>query len=413
MTQSIYLYMQRPDHSEFITLARLTVEHGVGQLQYAPSYINDYGLAAWVPDDIHYPLRTQPYTIHHNHGIPSFVMDIMPDAWGQTILKRVYARQKNTPWTELDFLIKAQNADRFGNLCVGETKKITQKSKLESFQPFVKLAEFLDFSDALRNGEAITRVKLALAQTTSLGGARPKITLFDDQKLYLAKPKDRDDLINIPNVEFACLSFAQQKGLNVAQHQLLKVKQHGVDTDVLVLERFDRIFSDQLQQFMRVPMISGLTLLDASWKSIDQARWSYPLMANEMIRKGMQQQEVHELYRRMIFNALIGNDDDHPKNHAFMYQNGKWQLAPLFDIVPNQAYKPQGLSMRIGKFGQKISRENILSMAAQFLLTESQALAILQEILSWESELIQHYQRLLTAHDAEIVIHAMGIDYLS
>lgn len=407
MKQTIYLYIQLPDQTDFVTLGRLTVENGVGQFVYGPSYPT-----TWVLDEIHYPWRKEPYTITTNNGIPNFVMDIMPDAWGKVILKRIYAREKDTPWSDLDFLIKAKNADRFGNLCVGEIKTVTQKATLENFQHLVKLSDFLDFSVAMRKGEAITRIQLAMAQTTSLGGARPKITLVDQDKLYLAKPKDRDDLINVPQVEFSCLSFAEKKGLAVAKHQLIQVSQQSEQKDVLLLERFDRIYDLQSQKFKRLPMLSGLTLLDAEWNSTNHERWSYPLMANEMYRKGMLKQDIHELFRRMIFNILIGNDDDHPKNHAFMYLNGRWRIAPLFDIVPNQEYKPQGLSMQIGIYGTQMGRENVLSMANQFLLSPDQAQMILDEMIGWEAELIQYYRSQLTPHDAEIVISAMGVSYL-
>lgn len=75
----------------------------------------------------------------------------------------------------------------------------------------VKLEDFLEFTSKVRKGEEIEKLRLALAQTTSLGGARPKITLYDDKKLYLAKPKDINDLVNVPRVEYACLSFAEKK----------------------------------------------------------------------------------------------------------------------------------------------------------------------------------------------------------
>ncbi|OUY06862.1 type II toxin-antitoxin system HipA family toxin [Acinetobacter populi] len=404
MKQVIYLYAQLPEQIDFVTMGRLSVDNGVGQFVYAPDYQHH-----WVPDEIHYPLRKAPYTITTNDGIPGFVMDIMPDAWGQAVLKRIYAHNKDSAWTDLDFLIQAQNADRFGNLCVGEIRRVTQKATTENFRPFIHLNEFLDFSDAIRDGEAIQRMQLALAQTTSLGGARPKITLYDQHKLYLAKPKDRDDIVNIPRLEFLCLQFAQQKGLNVAGHSLQTITHRNMPKDVLILDRFDREYDEQSGQFKRYPMMSGLTLLDASWKSIDHSRWSYPLMANEMIRKGLALEDIHELYKRMIFNAMIGNNDDHPKNHAFIYKKGRWHLAPLYDVVPNVEFKPSTLSMQIGKQGNVINKENILSMSEQFLLERQQAEHILQEMRDWREELQQVYKAMLTQHDFEFAKRAMSL----
>lgn len=399
MKQTIYLYIQAPDTTEFVVLGRLTVANDKGEFIYNPSYpIN------WVPDEIQYPLRKgHIYEVNENKGIPNFVMDIVPDAWGQVVLQRIFGAEKDTPWTSLDYLIHSKNSDRFGAICVGEIRKVTKKATDENFQDMLKLEDFLEFTNNIRTGKEIDKISLALAQTTSLGGARPKITLYDDKKLYLAKPKDINDPANIPRIEYACLSFAAKKGFNVANHSLKTINHNGIDKDILILERFDREFDKETKRFYRYPMLSGLTLLNAAWTTTDRSRWSYPLLANEMLRKRISQEEIHELYRRMLFNALIGNDDDHPKNHAFIYQGGKWQLAPLFDVVPQVTYIPTTLAMQIGDDGTKITRKNLLSSASSFKIENEVAKDMLDEILSWKDELKNHYIELLSPQDFEIV----------
>lgn len=405
MKQSLYLYMQQPN-GEFITFGKLTVDGKQGEFRYAPDYLKT---STWVIDDIHYPARPEPYIIMSNSGIPHFIMDIMPDAWGQSLLKRIFAHQKDTVWTDVDYLLKAQNADHFGNLIVGDTRKPNQKAIADHFQSFVHLQDFLALSDSIRNGESIASVRYALAQTTSLGGARPKITLRDQHTLYLAKPKDRDDMINTPRAEFCCLQLAQSKGLNVAIHRLEQIEYQQSMRDVLILERFDRAFHHHANYFQRIPMMSGLTLLHTEWKTQHQEHWSYPRMANEMARRNIPKEDIHELYKRMLLNILIGNDDDHPKNHAFMYQNQQWRLAPLFDIVPNTAFQPKTLSMNIGSHGRTISRENVLSLCHHFLLDKAQAESDLQEVMSWTTDLQKLYKEYLTQDDYQLVTRAMTI----
>lgn len=397
MKQTIYVYIQIPNRNEFTVLGRLSVENGKGEFTYSPNYPVD-----WVPDEILYPLvRGKTYPVRENRGVPNFIMDIVPDAWGQSVLKRIFAKEKDTDWSVIDYLLYSNNSDRFGALCVGSIRKVTQKAVTENFQDFVKLDEFLDFANAIRTGEEIKKINLALAQTTSLGGARPKITLYDDKKLYLAKPKDINDLVNIPRVEYACLGFAKKKGFNVVNHDLLSIQHHGHVKDILVLERFDREYDETAGNFIRYSMLSGLTLLHAEWGTTDHGRWSYPLLANEMLRKKIAIKDIQELYRRMLFNALIGNDDDHLKNHAFIYRNKNWHLAPLFDVVPQVTYKPQTLAMTIGTYGNKISRDNLLSSSAHFKIDPRDAENMLDEVLGWKDELKEHYREYLSENDFE------------
>lgn len=195
----------------------------------------------------------------------------------------------------------------------------------------------------------------------------------------------------------------KKKGFNVANHSLVQINHNNEEKDVLILERFDREYDEQSKRFRRFPMLSGLTLLNTSWTTIDTTRWSYPLLANEMLRKRISLEEIEELYKRMIFNALVGNSDDHPKNHAFIYKNGRWKLAPLFDVVPQVDLLPTLLSMKIGDEGEKITRSNLLSSASSFKIEQQKAEKIVDEILGWKEELKNHYQEILSSQDFETV----------
>jgi serine/threonine-protein kinase HipA len=402
MSQQIYVYIQQPENLKFETLGRLTVENNKGHWIYSPAYTG-----TWVPDEIHYPLRKAPYIVDSNNGIPGFIMDLMPDHWGKLLIERIYLPQLDRPLTDLDYLLLSQNSDRFGSLTIGDSKKPNQKATSERFERFENVSGFIGFVDKVRSGKPIDSVNFALFQTSSLGGARPKITLRDDNALYLAKPRDINDLVDTPKVEYLCLKFAAEKGFNVAEFSFETINHLNIDRNFLVLKRFDRTFNQEKMIFERHPMLSALSLLDAAWISTDTQRWSYPLLANEMIRKNIPAEDIHELYKRMAFNALIGNDDDHPKNHAFIYLGNQWRLAPLFDVVPETKHVPTQLAMQIGEQGRVINRENLLSMCAQFKLTRVEAEQILDEVASWENELREIYREELTSDDYVLVGKAL------
>lgn len=402
MKQKIYVYVQSPDDLEFQTLGRLTVDNGIGQWIYSPNY-----RGKWVPDELHYPLRSEEYLVNTNNGIPGFIMDLMPDSWGKSLIKRLLAPTLDRELTDIDYLRLSQNADRFGNLTIGERRSPPKNSTAESFQRFNRISNFIELVDKVRSGEPIDRVNLALFQTSSLGGARPKITLRDDNYLYLAKPKDVDDIADTPTVEYLCLKFASSKGLHVCEYLHETLDYLDSPRNLLILTRFDRTYNAKLQTFERHPMLSALSLLDATWASTDTTRWSYPLLANEMLRKKIPVSDIKELYKRMVFNALIGNDDDHPKNHAFIYKNNQWRLAPLFDVVPNVEFYPTRLAMKIGDQGDLINRSNLLSMHTHFRLSKDEAIAIVDEIASWEDEIRALYRKELSPSDCLLVERAL------
>lgn len=402
MKQTVYVYSQQPDILEFQTLGRLTIEDGIGQWVYSPQY-----KGTWVPDEIHYPLRAESYLVRSNNGVPGFIMDLMPDHWGKSLIKRLLASTIDRELTDIDYLRLSQNADRFGNLAIGERRSPTKNSTSESFQRFTRVSNFIELVDKIRLGEPIDRINLALFQTSSLGGARPKITLRDDNNLFLAKPKDVDDLVDTPTVEYLCLKFAASKNFQVCDFSFETLDYLGTPRNILVLTRFDRTYNEEKATFERHPMLSALSLLDATWITDDTKRWSYPLLANEMLRKKIPISDIQELYKRMVFNALIGNDDDHPKNHAFIYKDHQWRLAPLFDVVPNTQFYPTRLAMKIGNQGELINRENLLSMHSQFHLSKIEAASILDEIASWEPEIRVLYRQELRASDSELVERAL------
>jgi serine/threonine-protein kinase HipA len=130
-------------------------------------------------------------------------------------------------------------------------------------------------------------------------------------------------------------------------------------------------------------MASGLTLLGAEDSHTDRSRWSYLLLADELRRRSARPAEdLEELFRRMAFNALISNTDDHPRNHAVIAPTTNWELSPAYDLTPNPltSLEKRDLAMTCGTFNRYANRTNLLTQHAQFKLPREQAVAIIDQV---------------------------------
>lgn len=389
-----YIYMEHPDTAEMLSLGRLTLQGKSGEFIYAPDYVERGG---WVPDPVNYPLRAEAYKgITKNRGIPGFINDAMPDGWGERLLQRAFG-QVLAP---IEFLLKSPNNDRVGNLLAG-TATVPAPGLGDGPVPTLKgLAKFIEACEAVYDGQLDDQSVAMLNirhQRSALGGARPKRTLQDNGMLILAKPLDRFDQYDFPSIEYACMTFAASKGMNVAKTAL-----HAETPSTLLIERFDR--TPLADGARRIPMLSALTLLDSEWNEQYHRDWRYAAVADEMRRRGVPDVDLHELFKRMCYNALVGNSDDHPRNHSIIWLAGQWRLSPMYDVLPIVDEGPaQTLSMAVGRDGNQISRANLLSHHTHFALTRDHAEQVLDEVIGWEEELQDYYSRWVRGEELERV----------
>lgn len=403
---AVYVYMQLPGSEEVETLGRLEVSGGIGEFVYSPSWVKAGG---WVPDPVRFPLRPQPYgNITKNRGVPGFIRDAAPDGWGE----RLATREHGSELDAVGFLLKSPNHDRTGSLMMGTGRTPPAGVGQAGLGNLTQLDDFIQFADGIQGGfppGADKATKATLQQRSSLGGARPKCTLIDQGQLILAKPRDRHDLYDIPALEYACMSFAASKGLNTAG-----VRMHRGRVNTLLVERFDREMAADGRS-IRLPMLSGLTLLDSDWNTPSAwgREWHYGYLVDEMARRNVPETDRQELFKRICFNILVGNDDDHPKNTAIVFQRGGWHLSPLYDVVPTtEGQAPARLAMGIGRYGHELSRRNLLSQIEHFGFTEAEGSAVIDEITGWADDLKRHYQEHLQEAELNLAIAAMGADKL-
>jgi len=154
---------------------------------------------------------------------------------------------------------------------------------------------------------------------------------------------------------------------------------------VLLVKRFDRNKTDK--GYLRSRMVSALTLIDAddTPNDVDKRRkWSYLLLADEIRRAASvsQAKDLPELFRRVCFNALISNTDDHPRNHAILAKDAAWSLSPAYDLTPNPmiAVERRDLAMVFGNWGRYANRTNLLSQCERFLLSKEDAAVIIDHM---------------------------------
>lgn len=394
-----YLYMEDPDSGALLTLGRLTLKGKLGEFIYAPDHVERGG---WVPDPINYPLRAEAFTgISKNRGIPGFINDAMPDGWGERVLHRAFGPEL----APIDYLLKSPNHDRIGNLLTGTTASPAPGLGDATVPTLKGLAKFVEACEAVYDAqldEASIKTLNIRQQRSSLGGARPKRTLQDNGMLILAKPRDRFDQYDFPSIEYACMTFAASKGMNVA-NTALRVE----DPPTLLVQRFDRTpIADGAK---RIPMLSALTLLDSEWNDQYHRDWRYASVADEMRRRGVPDADLQELFRRMCYNALVGNGDDHPRNHAVLWVGRQWRLSPMYDVMPLLDEGPaQTLAMAVGRDGPRISRSNLLSHHKHFALGLDEAEHLLDEVASWEQELKDYYGQWLKGEDLRVAREAVS-----
>jgi len=178
-------------------------------------------------------------------------------------------------------------------------------------------------------------------------------------------------------VEHAMLRLARQCGISTAESRIERVG----DKDVLLIKRFDR--EKVVDGYTRARMISGLTVLRADESPAARTRWSYVILVEELRRIVAEpKRDAHELFRRMCFNALISNIDDHPRNHAFIAKDKHWRLSPAYDLTPSPVISRErrDLAMECGDLGRFANARNILSQHARFLLDRDEAERIVSDM---------------------------------
>lgn len=376
-----FVYITLPGETAPVTagrFARTVDRRGVpeGRFVYGRSYLERPNAVALDPVELKLAPRT--YATVAMGGVFGALRDASPDHWGRRVIQRHLGKAQPG---EMDYLLHSPD-DRAGALGFGLHQ--TPPAPRRSFNQTLDLATVQRIADALVADEHLPptggaqqadhdQVERLMLIGTSMGGARPKAVVEDDDGLWLAKFNRPDDAWNSARVEHAMLTLARACGLLTAQSRVVDV----AGRDVLLVKRFDR---EKTQAgYRRARMVSALTLLRAEDTYQARDKWFYVLLAEEL-RRVCSEPAAHaaELFRRMCFNALISNVDDHPRNHAVMAQAADWKLSPAYDLTPAVpvSLERRDLAMACGDAGRFAHAANLLSQSARFLLEAAQARAM-------------------------------------
>jgi serine/threonine-protein kinase HipA len=313
-------------------------------------------------------------------GLPTFgsIGDSAPDAWGRRLMqrseRRLAEREGRVVRTlaDSDYLLGVADATRLGALRFRRPGEEPFLAPTRGGVPtLVELGRLLRITERiLRDEETDEDLPLIFAHGSSLGGARPKASVIDQHgHLSIAKfPKETDDY-SVEMWEEIALRLAMQAGIATPQHELIEV----AGKLVMLSRRFDRAGA------IRVPFLSAMAMLAAR----DGERGSYPEIVDALTKHGAQgKSDSHALYRRVVFNVLISNVDDHLRNHGFLWR-GKagWTLSPAYDLNPVPVdIKARVLTTNIN-LDEGTCSIDLLEAASEFFgLTLLQARAIIKEV---------------------------------
>jgi serine/threonine-protein kinase HipA len=325
-------------------------------------------------------LARGPFTPDAGKSLFGSIGDSAPDTWGRRLMqraeRRLAAREKRSirTLTEIDYLLGVADVSRLGALRFRNAGQSEFQSPSASGVPkLVELARLLGASERiLRDEETDDDLQAIFAPGSSLGGARPKASVVDRQgRLSIAKFPKESDAYSLELWEFIALELATRAGIRTPAHELMRIG----DKSVLLSRRFDR--ADQT----RIPFLSGLSMLGLK----DGERASYPELVDALTEHGSRaRDDAQELYRRMVFNVLISNVDDHLRNHGFCWvSHGGWTLSPAYDLNPTPVdVRPRILTTSISLDDATCDLELVLSVAEYFGLAPAAARAIVKQVAS-------------------------------
>ena len=361
-------------------VGRLWARSGKGKesttFEYAPAWLEHPARFSLEP-----ALKLGPGPFHTAADVPIFgaIGDSAPDRWGRTLMRRMERRRAEREGTasrtlsEMDFLLLVDDEVRQGSLRFAEHEggPFLREDADKRVPPLIALPKLLSATErVLEDKDTDEDLKLLLALGSSLGGARPKASVRDKNgRLAIAKFPRKDDEYNTVVWEAAAFALATKAGIAVPSVELLKVAKKPV----FMVRRFDR------DGAMRIPFLSAMSMLGAK----DNETRSYLEIVDALRQHGAAPKaDIEALWRRLVFNILISNTDDHLRNHGFLYQGQTgWRLSPAYDLNPVPVdIKPRILSTAINEDDATASLPLAFEVAGYFELEDKRAKEIAAEV---------------------------------
>jgi serine/threonine-protein kinase HipA len=318
-------------------------------------------------------------------------LDSSPDRWGRTLmLRRESARAREEKrqiqtLMESDFLLGVYDQTRMGGLRFKVGEQFLDNDHNYPTPPWTKLRE-LEHAASVIEADGDTTdweaLKLLLAPGSSLGGARPKANVLDPNgELWIAKFPSQNDLKDVGAWECVVYELARACGINVPEARIEKFqhKQHRT----FLTKRFDR------RKDERVHFASAMTLLQHQDGDDSTSGASYLEFVDFIVQNGAPSkvnENLKELWSRIVFSIAVSNSDDHLRNHGFLLTPEGWELSPAYDINPNES--AQGLSLNISLESNALDFSLAVEVAEYFRVSEEEAKEIIEqtrkEVSNWQ-----------------------------
>jgi serine/threonine-protein kinase HipA len=365
-------WLTRPEQPVPIAELNLVRSNQGVSLRYAESWLQR-GFA--LSEDL--PLIDEEFLPAEKGVAVGAVDDARPDRWGERVIRYI---DKPARLSLLEYLYFAGD-DRFGALGVSTSPDEYLPRRLGPLPTLQDADELHELIRKVQNNEPVPPAQRRLISPgATMGGARPKALIDIAGEQWVIKFSDGDPA-DTPLIEHAAMTLAQRAGIRTAQTQPVRLT-HG---HALAIKRFDRLPGARLHS------LSAAVALRAAGE-----RLGYPELAQLLRRRGVTDGEAYigqmrEIFRRMVFNILIDNTDDHEKNHALLMTDAQqYELSPAFDILPSgQALGFQ--QMRVGEQEADSTVANALSLSRMFALTKNEAVKEAQTVARAVDGWKQHF----------------------
>jgi serine/threonine-protein kinase HipA len=354
----------------------------VFSFEYADAWLQSGNVQALDPD---LQLYTGPQYLgegKHNFGI---FLDSSPDRWGRVLMDRreaIVARaegRKAQTLFETDYLLGVFDGHRMGALRFkeDETGDFLNNNREMASPPWTSIRDLEEASLRLEDDDADDTLKakwinMLMAPGSSLGGARPKASIVDKKgQLWIAKFPSRNDTKDKGAWEKVVHELAVNAGLRVADAMIGQYysKQH-----TFLIKRFDRNEKGERTHFA-----SAMTLLGLTDGTNFQSGASYLNLAEFIVQHGAQpNDDLEELWRRIVFHISVSNTDDHLRNHGFLFTPAGWILSPAYDINPEET--GTGLSLNINEADNSLAFDLALEVGPYFRVSKKKAFQIIEDV---------------------------------
>jgi len=383
--QEIYIYAHWKGIQEPELIGILSALYAKGKKAFSFEYDKEWLKSKQqmlLDPDIQFYSGPQYPNNKENFGV---FLDSMPDTWGRTLMKRREAQLANEkgekPKTlyEIDFLLGVYDESRMGALRfkLDPEGSFLDDNELNPTPPWSSIRELQEAAKNFENEDDTDEVKkwlaVLMAPGSSLGGARPKANILDENgELWIAKFPSKNDTIDKAAWEYLAYQLAIKAGIHMAPSKMEKV---SGNFNTFFTKRFDR------EDGERIHFASAMTMTGNNEDTIRDIPASYLELAEFIQSHGaMVNDNLEQLWRRIVFNIAISNTDDHLRNHGFILTNQGWILSPAYDLNPS--IDKDGLALNIDMENNALDYDLAKTVGEFFRLDKEQMDKIIQEVLT-------------------------------